>query len=126
MAATADASSATAELPRDPKNPDEPDSRYMDGRHMELQGRVFDTLIMCFVKSWSLDLPVTTEALEDLDTGTKDALLKAAMEKVTELMPDFGDNPADPKATSGGSTPPRTGSSTEEPTFEIPSYAPTS
>ena len=92
---------------------------------MDLQGRVFDTLIMCFLKSWTLPEQVSMEAVEDLDSGTKDALLRAAMPLIGEMMPDFGDNPADPKAVPSGSGP-RDGPSSTAAISEIRSFATTS
>jgi hypothetical protein len=134
LAAVADAQAATANLPHIPGPPDEktglpgdpvPDPQFLTGEHIELQTHAFDLLVMCFVKAWSLEPAVSLEAVEDLDTGTKDTLVARCLEFMTELMPDYSPDP-DPKAPTSGSPPPPPGSSTAAPTFEIPSYAPTS
>jgi hypothetical protein len=133
MAAMTDVGNATTDIPQiaNPRfgekdqPPTIPDGRYMTGAQSELQFQAFDLLIMCFLKSWSFQTEITLEAVEDLDTGSKDALTTKAISLMQELMPDYGAD-VDPKARPSGSSVSHPDMSTEKATFEIPSYAPTS
>ena len=121
ISAMNDTAAATADLPHVP-NPRSmeagqpltiPDPARMTGTMVELQFHAFDLLVLCFVKAWSFETPVTLEAIEDLDTGSKDTLTAACMPLMEEMMPDYSPD-VDPKATTSGSTPPPPGSPTAD------------
>lgn len=122
LVAVADASAATADLPKivGPADangfpgPDVPDPAYLRGEHIRLQTHAFDLMVLCFVKAWSFETAVTLEAVEDLDTGSKDALVAACLPLMEEMMPDYSVD-VDPKARTSASTLPPPGSSTAPP-----------
>ena len=85
------------------------------GAKMQLADLMGDLLIMCLVEAWSFG-DVTVEQIAEFDTGTFDALFRACRPLERQLQPDYGAD-IDPKALTGGSTPPPTLSSTVTPTF---------
>lgn len=103
IAALTDLSAATAELPRDPAKPGEPDPRFLRGEQMALADRVGDLLILCLVREWSFG-DVNDETLSELVAEHFDPIFKACRDLTSELLPDFGADP-DPKVPGGGSTP---------------------
>ena len=121
IAALTDTASATAELPQvaNPRSAEPgqpltiPDPARMTGAQNEGQFHAFDLLVLCFVKAWSFETPVTLEAVEDLDTGSKDVLVSACLPLMGDLMPDYSPD-IDPKARTSASTPPPPGSSTAD------------
>ena len=89
-----------------------PDPARMTGVQVELQHvHAFDLLVLCFVKAWSFPEPVTLEAIEDFDAGSKDTLTAACLPMMEEMMPDYSPD-VDPKVLTSGSTRPPPGSST--------------
>ena len=122
LAAMNDTAAATADLPQvanprslEPGQPlTIPDPARMTGDQVELQFHAFDLLVLCFVKAWSFETPVTLEAVEDLDTGSKDTLTAACLPLMEEMMPDYSPE-VDPKAPTSASTRPPPGSSTAAP-----------
>jgi len=126
LTALSDSTAAAADSPQIP-NPHAdkpgqpltiPDPRRLTGEQSSLQFHAMDLLVMCFVKAWSFEQPVTLEAIEDLDAGSKDALISRCFDLMPEMMPDYGpDDGSDPKAPTSVSSVPLTGSSTEAPTF---------
>ena len=126
LVAQMDTEAATADLPRIPgppdangfPGPDVPDPAHFRGEHMAAQFHSFDLLVLCFVKAWSLPDPVGLDAIEDLDAGTKDALVAACLPLGKELMPNYSPD-IDPKAPTSGSTRPPPGSPVERELSEI-------
>jgi hypothetical protein len=124
MAAIADLNAAVSKLPQIP-NPDAdgpatvPDPAGFDAAATAMTERVVDALILCLAKEWSFG-PVEAAVLEEFDAETYDRLSAACRPFQSELLPDYSPD-VDPKARTSGSPVPPPG-----PTFEIPSFAPTS
>lgn len=111
LSAAADFNAATNDLPMVPGPVNEetgqagspqPDPRAMNGEQTELQFAMFDKLVLCFVKAWSLDAPIDLETVQDLDGDTKDVLVKTCLPLLVEMMPDYSPDP-DPKAPTSPS-----------------------
>ena len=115
LVAVADAAALTADLPKvaGPDGTLTVDPAYLRGEHVAAQAHAFDLLVLCYVKAWSLPDPVTLDAVQDLDTGTKDTIVGACLPLMTEMMPDYSPD-VDPKAPTSASTPPPPGSSTAD------------
>ena len=124
LAALADLSASTVDLPRDPEKPDRPDARHFSSLQTDQANAADCALIACFVKEWSYG-EITLDAIADLDGDVFDALKKEAEARLTDMLPDFSPD-IDPKAPTSASTGLPPGLSTEGSNSATPSFAGTS
>lgn len=96
--------------PRDEKG--ELVSMAMGSEVAGLLDTALDLLTVALVRAWSFDLPITTDALQDLPVDAFDALRRAVNAVSHELLPNFSPTP-DPKATTDGLLTPPTASSVD-------------
>jgi hypothetical protein len=87
---------ATADIPRNPEKPDEPDVRHLGPEHNELLKAAERALILCFVREWSYG-EISEDALLDLPGDAYDVLAEECNRLLPEMRPDFSPDP-DPKA----------------------------
>jgi hypothetical protein len=116
--------SGTADLPRNPNDPNTPDPVHFTGAHMALSDTLGDMLILCIVREWSYG-EVSVEVLEELPVDAFEQIFKRCRDLAPELTPDYGVDP-DPKARSGGLPPSPQALSTGEQTYGTPSFVITS
>jgi hypothetical protein len=65
-----------------------------------------DLLIVALVESWSLEQPVTVDALSDLRTDVFDPLKKACLALAGDVLPDYSPSPDPPAAGASSSDSP--------------------
>jgi len=75
------------------------DGAELDESQMKFFSEFNDLLAIAMISAWSFDGAVSIEGLMDLPSKTYDDIRKVVTPFITDLMPDFGDNPDDPKVT---------------------------
>jgi hypothetical protein len=59
-----------------------------------------DVLAVALISAWSFGDVITVDTLQDLPARTYDDVRKAVSPLISRMIPDFGDDVIDPKATT--------------------------
>jgi hypothetical protein len=70
----------------------------LDENQMKFFSDFNDLLAIAMISSWSFEGAISIEGLMDLPSKTYDDIRKVVTPFISELMPDFGDEPENPKA----------------------------